>query len=219
MTAIWSRNKVTTRPFERLKRLRRAPTISQYDALSRRLYMDNPDRGEMSYEYDDVGNLLQSTDAKGQIIRYSYDAANRPLSEQWVLSDTTLYPAVIYHYDNDRSPQHPDAENTLGQITYIEDQAGASYFSYDTRGNITASIRHFAEEQLEFVTRMNYDAMDRLTELTYPDGLTVTIDYNEQGLLDRIPNFVDDINYTASARRAYCDVCATLRRREGNGLW
>ena len=84
--------------------------------------MNNPDRGETFYQYDDVGNLLELTDAKGQLIRYAYDAANRPLSEQWLLSDTTLYPAVIYHYDNDRSRQHPDAENTLGQITYYKAQ-------------------------------------------------------------------------------------------------
>jgi len=95
-------------------------TSSQYDALSRRLYMDNPDRGEMFYQYDDAGNLLQTTDAKEQVIRYSYDAANRPLREEWQLDDgtgmparLTLMPIVVYHYDNDRSPNHSDAKNII----------------------------------------------------------------------------------------------------------
>ncbi|MBV7336394.1 hypothetical protein KFU94_50820, partial [Chloroflexi bacterium TSY] len=39
-----------------------------YDALKRKLAMDDPDRGQMTYRYDDGGNLLLSRDAKGQEI-------------------------------------------------------------------------------------------------------------------------------------------------------
>ncbi len=175
----------------------------QYDALSRKVYMDDPDRGEMFYKYDDVGNLIRTRDAKGQVIHYTYDVASRLLSERWEMNDGSadVYNA-IYHYDADLSPQHPDARNTLGQVTWIEDQAGAVYFSYDPRGSITGRIRRFADEGLEFVTRMAYDAMDRLVAVTYPDGSTVSYEYNAQGLLERIPGFVDDMDYTASGQRA-----------------
>ena len=174
----------------------------QYDALSRKVYMDDPDRNEMFYEYDDAGNLVQTRDAKGQVVRYTYDAANRPLSEHWEMHDGSadVYNA-IYHYDADLSPQHPDARNTLGQIVWIEDQAGAIHFSYDPRGNTVGQIRHFGAEDLTFVTRMGYDAMDRLVELTYPDGAVVHYEYNERGLLERIPGFVEGVDYTASGQR------------------
>ena len=174
----------------------------QYDWLSHKVYMNDPDRHQMFYTYDDVGNLIQTRDAKGQIVRYTYDAARRPLAEQWVLTDTTVYTPVVRHYDADISWLHPDAQSTLGQISDIEDQAGAVFYSYDERGNVAGQIRSFSLEGLEFVTRMTYDAMDRLTRLTYPDGMTTSFEYNAQNLLDRIPGFVDNVNYTPSGQRA-----------------
>ena len=104
---------------------------------------------------------------------------------------------LVYHYDDDLSPDHPDAENTLGLVTYIEDFAGATYFSYDGRENLTGRIRSYSEQGLEFVTRMEYDAMDRSVALTYPDGSVVNYDYSEQGTLDRIPGYVENVDYTA----------------------
>lgn len=198
----------------------------QYDSLSRKVYMDDPDRGEMFYTYDDAGNLVQTVDAKGQVISTTYDAAKRPLAELWVLDDTSVYTAAVYHYDTDLSSLHPDARNTLGQVAYIEDQAGAVYFSYNERGSVAGQIRRFetspltpllqgegntpfppvggraGEGGVEFTTLMQYDAMDRLTQLTYPDGMTVTYEYNAQGLLERIPGYVEDVDYIASGQRA-----------------
>lgn len=48
-----------------------------FDALGRKLSADDPDRGLTTNRCDDAGNLLETTDAKGQIIRYGYDGANR----------------------------------------------------------------------------------------------------------------------------------------------
>ncbi|MEM7533265.1 MAG: toxin TcdB middle/N-terminal domain-containing protein, partial [Chloroflexota bacterium] len=181
-------------------------TTSRYDRLSRRLYLDNPDRGEMHYVYDDAGNLVQTTDAKGQVMQYTYDAANRLLTESWDV-DGVLTPYVTYHYDDDRSPRYPDAQNTLGQVSYVEDQAGAVYYSYDQRGNTIATARHFTDvintgEHVDFVTRMAYDASDRLTELTYPDGMVIPYRYDAQGQLAAIESYVSQIDYTAAGQRA-----------------
>ncbi len=173
----------------------------QYDALSRKTFMDDPDRGVMYYTYDDVGNLRQTIDGKSQVITYTYDAANRPLTETWFTADLGARTVFTYHYDSYLSPLHPDAHNTLGQVTYIEDPEGAVYFSYDSRGNVAGRIRSFSQEGLSFVTRMRYDAMDRLSGLTYPDGYTVTYGYNAQGLLETIPGYVANVDYTPAAQR------------------
>ena len=174
----------------------------QYDALSRKVRMVDPDRGEMHYVYDDVGNLRQTKDAKGQVITYTYDAANRPLTEQWPTDNDGFETVFTYHYDDALSPLHLDARNTLGQVTYVEDPEGAVYFSYDERGNVAGRIRSFTQEGLSFVTRMRYDAMDRLSELIYPDGYTVTYHYNDQGLLETIPDYVTNVDYTPSGQRS-----------------
>jgi len=45
----------------------------QYDGLKRKIFMNDPDRGKMYYVYDDAGNLIKTTDTKGQVIEYEYD--------------------------------------------------------------------------------------------------------------------------------------------------
>jgi RHS repeat-associated protein len=173
-------------------------TSSSYDALGRRLTLDNPDQGLRRFAYDNAGNLLQSMDAKGQVIDYRYDAANRLLQELWRQPDGSQWPYVTHHYDHDRSPRYPDATNMLGRLTYSEDSVGARYFAYDARGNVVGNIRYFAAEKLDFVTRLAYDAQDRLVALTYPNGLTVNYNYNAQGLLAAIPGYLTQMDYSAA---------------------
>lgn len=170
-----------------------------YDALGRKLQMDDPNAGLHTYRYDDNGNLRYRRDANGVEVEYTYDAANRLLSERWPTANPATY--AIYHYDADLAPQHTDAANTLGRMSWIEDQAGAIYFSYDARGNTTSTIRQFKDEGLSFVTHTDYDALDRPWRLTYPDGFTLNYVYDSRGLLARIPGFVENIGYTASGLR------------------
>ncbi|MFQ5856892.1 MAG: toxin TcdB middle/N-terminal domain-containing protein [Anaerolineae bacterium] len=177
----------------------------QFDSLSRKLWSDDPDRGLTKYVYDDVGNVLEMVDAKGQKIVYTYDGANRPLTENWVLAGGDTTPDIVYHYDADLAPEYADARNTRGRVTWVEDESGREYLSYDARGNLAGRIKRInvpgSSQVLDFATRMQYDAMDRLTELTYPDGATLQQRYNEQSLLDAIPGYVDDIDYIASGQR------------------
>jgi len=72
--------------------------INRYDALGRKVYMNDVDRGEMFYTYDDAGNLIQTIDAKGQTNRYTYDGVNRPLTEDY-LNSAGITPDVTYTYD------------------------------------------------------------------------------------------------------------------------
>ena len=175
----------------------------EYDALARRLRMVDPNKGEMLYTYDDNGNLIKTRDAKGQEVHYTYDAANRPLVERWVFNNgRSDVVNVVYHYDADIAPLAAGALNTLGQIAYVEDQAGTIHFSYNPRGQVTGSIRHYKDEGLTFVTRKEYDALDHLTKTIFPDGSTVGYEYDGRGLLKRIPGFIDDITYTAAGQRA-----------------
>ncbi len=199
---------ITTYQYDRLGNLTQITDAQgnvktmEYDALSRRLRMVDPNRGETIYTYDDNGNLIKSRDAKGQEVIYTYDAANRPLTERWVFGDgRDDIVNAIYHYDADRSPLHPTALNTLGQIAYIEDQAGAVYFSYDARGNMIGSIRNYKGDNRNFVNRRAYDAMDRLVRTAYADGSQVTYEYDNRGLLSRIPGYVEAITYNAAGQR------------------
>ncbi len=59
--------------------------------------MTSPDTGITQYTYDEAGNRLSQTDARGIVTNYTYDALNR--------LETVTYPAapgenITYTYDN-----------------------------------------------------------------------------------------------------------------------
>ena len=62
--------------------------------------VDDPNAGYLTYSYDDVGNLLSRLDAKGQVIRNEYGAANR-LSATELLPSASSDPLVRYTYQYD----------------------------------------------------------------------------------------------------------------------
>ena len=176
--------------------------LMEYDLLSRRLRMVDPDKGETRYTYDDAGNVISVRDAKGQEIHYTYDAANRLLTERWVYGNGRADVInAVYHYDGDLSPLHTNAENTAGRVSYVEDQSGTSVYSYDARGNTTGTAHHFADSGLVLVAQSEYDDMDRLTRAIYADGSSIRYEYNARGQLARVPGFVDQIEYTPSGER------------------
>lgn len=177
-----------------------------FDALGRKLVIDDPDRGRFASTYDDVGNILETTDVKGQRIRYTYDGANRRLTEQTIPlpGDTSL--AVRYHYDGDLASEYPDAHNTAGRLAWIEDASGRSYLNYDARGNISGRIKRITlpegNEPLDFVLLTRHDAMNRPVETMFPDGTTLAYQYNDQAQLEAIPGYTTAIDYTASGQRS-----------------
>ncbi len=166
-----------------------------FDGLGRKIHMNDPDKGEMRYAYDKAGNLIQTTDNKGQTVSYAYDGANR------ILTENHNGVRVRYHYDAD----HPadtgltPIQNTLGRLSHVEDEAGRIAFSYNARGNVIASARQV--DAYEFMLGMNYDAMDRMTRLIYPDGETAAFRYNEMNRLENIPGYVNNIDYGPSGQK------------------
>ncbi|MCG3113080.1 MAG: fibronectin type III domain-containing protein [Candidatus Manganitrophus sp. SB1] len=52
-------------------------TSIQYDSLSRKTFMNDPDVGGVSYGYDSVGNIIRQGDSRGKILSFTYDALNR----------------------------------------------------------------------------------------------------------------------------------------------
>jgi RHS repeat-associated protein len=98
-----------------------------------------------SYTYEPVGNLSTMIDPKGDKWSYGYDPRNR----LFAMNDPTL---------NDTDPATNDA-NSLGYtVTY----------TYDVANNKKSEQR--ANDQV--ITYDTYDAMNRLTKMTIPQGTT-----------------------------------------------
>jgi RHS repeat-associated protein len=182
----------------------------QYDGLKRRTLASDPDCGLMSYLYDDTSNLRETVDAKGQHVQMTYDGANRLLTETYVGSplsprlgeDRGEGPVnVAYHYDapaglvDNGDGSQSMAQNTYGKLAFVSDGSGEQHNSYDARGRLQYNIKRIPDPV--FLARTNaplvayrssleYDSLDRLTRLVYPDNDQITYEYNERGLLEQI---------------------------------
>lgn len=190
--------------------------LFSYDALKRKTFMNDPNRGIMQFEYDDASNLLETTDAKGQRITYTYDGANRILTEDYrdegrpfsrghvfnpaLAISATNRPDVAYFYDTP-IPSLPQGDGsrataryTIGRLAYVWDLAGEEHTSYDERGReewVVKAVRDPLHGKLvSFRTAFAYDSLDRLTAITYPDNDAVTYHYNRWNLPVRISGSV-----------------------------
>ncbi|NJS14205.1 MAG: hypothetical protein HC788_05760 [Sphingopyxis sp.] len=146
----------------------------------------NPDTGITDYIYDARGLLIQIKDARNVITNMTYDAAGRML--------TRTYPAataenVTFTYDS-----VANGNKGKGLLTRLADQAGASVFVYDVRGNLLSETRTIGT--VAYAVRYTYDAADRLTSMTYPSGRIVTYVRNAQG---KITGVTSKANATAAA--------------------
>jgi RHS repeat-associated protein len=229
-----------------------------YDGHGRKTWMNDPDRGQIYYTYDDAGNLIQTIDAKNQIIKYEYDGINRMIAEYHNTND--LNPDVEYHYDlpsqpldkgsyfqntlshiiahailfnqeyrqdydlnNDQQIDVSDvvkasrenimntggltqADNTKGYLAWVKDQSGETHFSYDGRGRIKWTIRRIQSEKHQakrnFYTENQYDSMDRITKLIYPDATSIQYKYNNRAMLESIPGVINQLDYNPEGQNA-----------------
>ncbi len=145
-------------------------TSLRYDALGRKVRMDDPDMGRWTYTYDALGNLTRQTDALGQQTHFAYDALNRVI-RQW----DSRGGEATYGYD--------EGSFALGQRTSLIDAYGQATWQYDQRGRVRETARSFtigASESYTFSFR--YDSADRLLSKTNPRGRTVRQVYNLRGL-------------------------------------
>lgn len=184
----------------------------QYDGLKRKTFMNDPDRGVMTFAFDEASNLIETTDAKNQRITYTYDGANRirsedyhdegqPFSANFVFNPALPIspanrPDVAYFYDVAQTDLDvgdgsvATAANVRGKLAYVWDLAGEEHTSYDARdrvGWVVKRVRDPIHGQLvSFRTAFAYDSLDRITGLTYPDNDGIGYQYNDRSLLARI---------------------------------
>ncbi len=187
----------------------------EFDGLKRMTGMNDPDRGVMTFLYDDASNLKETLDAKAQRIAYTYDGANRIKTEDYQDGGPRVLD-VEYFYDTpfpgglavgDLLPAV--AENTKGQLAFVRDLSGETHFSYDTRARVTSEIKRIPDrltgQLVNFRTRFGYDSADRLQTLTYPDGDQLQHAYNPRNLLTRLygatlGDIVQSITYQPSGQ-------------------
>jgi len=173
-------------------------TEMQYDALSRKTYLSDPNMGTWYYDYDAVGNLIKQVDAGEQRICFYYDELDRLKGKSYFTGFADC-PAdqgydeylTTYYYDG-AYPSDDGAPQPQGQVIGKRTAMGwgvndwTVYHYADIRGRLNQEQTRIDGQT--YSTGYSYDAMDRMTGMTYPNAGTepVAYTYNDQGLLDSV---------------------------------
>ncbi|GLQ93474.1 hypothetical protein GCM10007901_24250 [Dyella acidisoli] len=113
----------------------------------------DPDGVATTYGYDTAHRLVKVTDAQGNYVQYTLDAAGDKTVEQVYDSTGTLHKSLSRNF------------NTLGQLTKVMDGLSHTVFdasasgSYDANGNLVQSA-----DGLGIQRQLGYDALNRLVQ-------------------------------------------------------
>ncbi|MBN2004448.1 MAG: RHS repeat protein [Anaerolineae bacterium] len=163
-------------------------TSIDYDSLSRKTGMDDPDMGQWYYAYDNAGNLTRQTDARGQRICFYYDALNRLTGKHYRTNNScpTSNPTLNVSYSYDAGTYGK------GRRTGMSDASGSTTWTYDARGQVTQTLQTINGGG-QFRTQWGYDSMDRMVWMKYPEnngggtlGEQVNFTYNVQGQVNGV---------------------------------
>jgi RHS repeat-associated protein len=192
-------------------------TQMSYNALGQKLTMNDPDMGNWTYTYEAAGNLTRQLDARNNALCFYYDAFNQLKTKSWQASGaacptsvpTTTDPNHLATYSYGSSA----AGNNIGRLTQVQDTSGSHTFVYDDRGRVTSESRLINGNGTTFTMGYAYDALDRMTSQTYPNGEVVATTYNNQGLPDYLSGtntYVNTAQYNRMGQMKILDL--------GNGL-
>jgi RHS repeat-associated protein len=175
----------------------------------------NPENNQWTagFTYDNFGNVITATDAKGTVITNSYDNVGRVKTRTY--SDGT--PQVSYYYDGKGLPQAP--QFARGKLTKVSSSVSESrYTDFDKFGRMVASQQYTDGKTYDFGYK--YNASGDLIEETYPSGRVVKNHLATDGGLAAVSsktatgqykNYVSNFDYSAAG-----DAKSMML---GNGRW
>ena len=99
---------------------------SAYDLAGQRLRTTSIDAGERIAVLDAAGNLVESRDAAGVVVRCEYDPLKRPLRVSVTQDGVTTVRERTFYGDSSGAPAGDvaAAAGLLGRPTAVEDEAG-----------------------------------------------------------------------------------------------
>jgi len=166
-------------------------TISVYDTVGHLVDLTSPDSGHVSYRYDLSGRLIAKQTPNlvtgNQVITFAYDF-NRLKSMD--LPSTAGVIDYQYTYgDPLSSPAGLPGE--VGRLIHITDPSGDEARYYDELGRMdssefTPTPQSTTAPKPTYTTQFKYDSLNRLLNLTYPDGEVVTYGYDGGGAMTSV---------------------------------
>ena len=185
-----------------------------YDALGRKIRLDDPDTGITLYKYNPLGLLYEMTDAENQVTRYGYDVLERQTGR--TDRATGAAQSHSWHYDSANG-------KGVGQLASVDgvDTDGAAFtesYNYDNLGRLLTTTTTIKGDSYSATT--HYDSLYRVDGLTYPGGFTTRNRYNAAGHLSAIENAHGSVgNTTVYWQATEDDAFGNITRyTQGNGV-
>jgi YD repeat-containing protein len=204
-----------------------------YDSFNRLTSATNPESGQLLYQYDNNGNLLVKTDARGVSAHFSYDALNRPVrrwyngsssSSALVNNDPALPAGVGASFEVNYSYDAAAVSKSKGRLTSITSSVSSySYSGYDALGRVLGGTQ--STDGQAYTMSYSYDLAGNMKSQTYPSGRVVASEYDGAGRLAGVKNQTNGLYYAGAAatdsinRLQYTPHGAPSQTRLGNGLW
>ncbi|MGN7915898.1 RHS repeat-associated core domain-containing protein [Lysobacter sp. 22409] len=199
-----------------------AITRMEYDLIGQVKKVIQPDGMFVRYEYDAAHRLTDIYDNAGNRIHYTLDSAGNRTKEDTNDSNGALMRTLSRVY------------NQLGQLKTAKTAQGhATGFSYDANGNgdiTTDALGRKTDNDYDPLDRLaktlqdvgginakieyKYDALDRVTQVTDPKGLSTTYSYN--GLGDQVQLSSPDTGVTNFSYNAAGQVATKQDANDAN---
>lgn len=171
-----------------------------YDLYGSKTQLIDKNGGTTSYQYDAYGQIISQTDANLATYQMSYDKAGR------VISKTGPDGVISYEYNT-----------TLSGLNQLKKITGANgvyqEFTYDTYNrNITTKEVVGAEQ---FITSRMFDKYNNEVSHTYPSGLVINYQYNNNSYLTSVTSSTGTVLFSNPVMNANEQYAAYTM---GNGI-
>jgi RHS repeat-associated protein len=180
-------------------------TTYAYDGFGQLWTQVSPDTGTTSYVYDAYGRLTGFTRAAGTANAATttlvYDTLGR------VTSITAGGRTQTFAYDA--------CTNGKARLCAVTDPSGSTAYTYTVTGQVATQTNTIGGTA--YTTAFQYDAMDRTTAITYPDGKVVNYAYS-YGRLSSVTATINGVTSTVVGSIQYQPLGPAASWSFGNGL-
>ncbi|WDQ16485.1 FG-GAP-like repeat-containing protein [Rhodopirellula sp. P2] len=165
-----------------IKREDGSTVVRAYDEANRITQETNPDGTVLTYAYDDFDRVVSRSTDQG-VARFSYDDAGYLVS--YSNDDTDIAVARDEQGRETRVTQEKGfvgyEYDPNGRLEIIETPAGSRLYEYDSTGLLTSVADPFGNK-----TSYLYDAEERVTEVTRPDGTIEKLSYTPDSDIESV---------------------------------
>jgi len=188
-------------------------TVLRYNAQGQLLFEDAPERGVVSFDYDDLQRPESFTTEGGVTSRMQYDEKNRVTKQVWRENGTERI-ATRYFYD--------DCVNGEDKVCRIRHNGHTVNYGYSPDGQLASIRTRIADEDAVEALRYSYDDSGRASAMRYPSGLKVAYQYDTEGRVEKLTGVYetgeDRERFTIIKAIAYDEAGRVKSFMHGNGI-